>query len=113
MCNTKYVVAVVVQFFLYPVLSPNNGGSRIYLILLATVLTLNVHLEHYFHSDQLFLSVLQLLLDRFSLVYPFSPKMEYPSQKVVLILSQYMFIPTDTISFCQLIYCFIQVLNLH
>ena len=40
-----YVVVVVVQFFLNPVLSPNNRGSRIYIILVEIVLTPNLHLE--------------------------------------------------------------------
>ena len=42
-CVCSGVVVVVVQFF-YPVLSPNNGGGRIYLIP-TIVLTPNLHLE--------------------------------------------------------------------
>ena len=38
------VVVIVVPFFTIPVLSPNNGGGRIYLILLEIAVTPNLHL---------------------------------------------------------------------
>ena len=61
------VVVVVVQFYLNPVLCPNNGGGQIYPILIEIVLLKGYW--HHLRSTQPFCSVLQLLLARFSLVY--------------------------------------------
>ena len=98
-------VVVVVLFIKNPVLSLNDGGGRIYLIILEIVLTHNLHLERLlvlFNPTFLLCSTTAFSQVFFGLplfLVHFTLKIWCPSQKIVLILSPYMSIPTDAVSF--------------
>ena len=98
---------------LNPILSQNNGVGWIYLIILEIVLTPNLHLERLLASPAFSPTFLLCSITAVSHVFfclplflvPFTLRSNVPLRKLS--------IPTDTVSFCQLIYCFIQVQHLH